>query len=782
MPNTPLGGDEPPAPMGAYFTQRNKSNTPPIPPPREHVSQREPVPNPLRDFRDKATPSMDARQSQPYATHGGEKFNLFESANNMERSKSTRARTEKDHVSRTGSDSNLASPRRAKATSFMQQPNPRQPKAAYATYAVPDDSSSEDLPQMKPSTSARRTNSAIPQESIRPTAMSSESTSKQSKFQQFRQWPKENPGQGLPLNGFPPDGPHLRSGQAKTNSNGEPSMYARPALSSVKPNQKQNSGYESQLPTVSEESTPTREPSLAKPNPYSSTPMSWFPFCGFPPVEPPSGMAGSNKLNAFEEGQRSLVNELINKRSVSARITPEVSSSNPSGSRDQTKLGNLDGRLGGSDILSSPTRLRPLGSSPLKRPPPISLQPGPSFASSNKSRMFWDGAGHPKTSANPSSSFSFNIDDDAFKKTGYRASFSNSTENIKFTAQDWEGKFEAGGDYLKPDQKTTGVPHPRAQSGSRMRGRSPPKARPTADTRFMQARVDSETPSESPSGAKFSPEEWAETFKPQTFMPPVHSGNPPRTIPGRKRTNPTIRPTMGSHAAMVDDSSTSDEKPVFNGQSKAPEAKRTSPPQTATPEPMDIDMTPPAYTVPQFMSSMAGKGLNINTEPLKRPAASSSTTSPIDEASLKVDLEGLKLQDLLPTLGMPTAPPPPSLPIFPVGQRPTLLAYNDYLKHYAAYMKDWDLYDSKFILHFCARKAMNETLGEKRWTEKSALEQYRKGLQEDQVVLTQWRSAQAAHQAVVKSALVLKEVMGGESASFSGEPRGDRPSPRKKAH
>ncbi len=781
MPSTPLGGDEPPAPMGAYFTQRNKPNTPPMPPPRENVPSREPVPDPLRTFRDKTTSSMDTRKSQPYATHGGEKFNLFESAN-MGRSQSTRTRTEKNSVPRTGSDSNLDSPRRAKASSFAERPSARQPKPAYTEYTVPDESSSEELPQMKHRSSAQPTNGAIPKESVRPTAMNSEPTSKQSKFQQFRQWLKENPGQEPPLNGFPPDGPPLRSGQAKSNPNGEPSMYARPALPSVKSNRKQNSSYESQIPTVSEENTSTRKSSFAKPNPYGSTPMKWFPFCGFPPAKSPSGMAGSNKLNAFEEGQRSLVNELINKRSVSSKYTSEVSSIDPSRSRNQTQLGKTDDQLNGSDTLLATTRLRRPTSSQLKRKPSSFLHPEPSFMSSNKSRMFWNGAEHLKTSANPSSSFSFNVNDDTFKNAGYRASFSNSADNIKFTPEDWEGKFEAGGDYFRPDQKAAGAPRPRAQSGNRTRGRSPTKARPTVDPRFMQPRVDPDTSSESPNGTKFSPEEWAETFKPQTFMPPVNSGVPSRTMPGRKRTNPIIRPTMGSHAAMVDDSSTSDEKPLFNGQSKAPESKRTSPSQTVTPEPMDIDMTPPTYTVPQFMSSMAGKGLNINTEPLKRPAASSSTTSPIDEASLKVDLEGLKLQDLLPTLNMPTAPRTPALPIFPAGQRPTFIAYNDYLKRYAAYMNDWDLYDSKFILHFCARKAMNERLGEKRWTEKNALEQYRKGLQEDEVVLAQWKSAQVSHQSVVKSAVILKEAMDVESASSSSGSRGDRPSPRKKAH
>ncbi|CCU80596.1 hypothetical protein similar to DnaJ domain-containing protein [Blumeria hordei DH14] len=74
MPSTP-GGDELPAPKGAYSTLHDKSR-PPIPP-------RNPENDPIQNFSTKINlePSLEPRVSTPYATHGGERFDPFNHIN-----------------------------------------------------------------------------------------------------------------------------------------------------------------------------------------------------------------------------------------------------------------------------------------------------------------------------------------------------------------------------------------------------------------------------------------------------------------------------------------------------------------------------------------------------------------------------------------------------------------------------------------------------------------------------------------------------------------------------
>ena len=126
------------------------------------------------------------------------------------------------------------------------------------------------------------------------------SSSKPSKISLFRQWMKENPNAEPPPNGFPPDGPPLRSGQAKTDANGNPSMYERISFSSM--SKSRQSSFENNLPTVAENgssrpSFPTRSSSMK--------PLSFFTESR--PTTPPSGVALDPKdLNAFETLQRNV--------------------------------------------------------------------------------------------------------------------------------------------------------------------------------------------------------------------------------------------------------------------------------------------------------------------------------------------------------------------------------------------------------------------------------------------------------------------------------------------
>lgn len=148
-PNTP-GGDEPAAPRAAYYTQRDKpAHAPHSGSDDQYSSVHEQASaDPLKHFREKPSVQFEPRISTPYATHGGEKFNPFESVN-MNRSKSTREPSNKyaaDGMPRVGSDSNLNSSNRHRT----QDPGFSRPRPN-STYAAPDsddDSSSDEGPQI----------------------------------------------------------------------------------------------------------------------------------------------------------------------------------------------------------------------------------------------------------------------------------------------------------------------------------------------------------------------------------------------------------------------------------------------------------------------------------------------------------------------------------------------------------------------------------------------------------------------------------------------------------
>ena len=801
MPNTP-GGDEPPAPRGSYFTQRDKPNVAPDlpardpPPPMQNAG-----PDPLRQFRKAAMPTMEPRLSTPYATHGGEKFNPFESAN-INRSKSTRERTDTSDAKTNGFspttvDPNYKPPHRSR--SFVERSAPRAPKATYA--ASVDSSSDEEV--RPPRSSGQRFQSTTPQQPRgappQPdpeTSVPSSSSKQPSKITRFRQWMRENPNTEPPPNGFPPDGPPLRSGQAKIDANGNPSMYdnspflSRSSTWSIPP--RKQSSFENNLPTVAENTSskatfPARTSSMKLPSFFTKS----------RPSTPPSGVALDPKdLNAFESLQRSVVDGLLSsKRTSSSNRTPQsyfptgLSASRHSNesqpvnyekscpkSRSQYTYTEsaepetptkINGRFASHQYNSADA-----GSSSKKFKHLRDRLSEYDMASDRRNLFMSELNSRKETYANhrrTSSRFNFDFPNDAFSTTQpSKNTFSSSAENIstKFTPEDWEGKFQAGGDYFKPDPKAGAAPSPvrgRAQSGSRSRGRSPIKVRTGEIPSF--APPTEPTPTESP-GAKFSAEEWNQTFKPQTFAPP-----PPRSVPQplRKRT-PTLRTTMGGKAAVVDDGSSSNEdKPLFTGR------KPTESPTTITPDPMDVDTPPVNHTVPLYTAAKISEKLS---EPQKRPAESAPST-PTDTADLQVGLDDLKIKDLITTLNMPqppTAPAPPAAS--DLGVTPQL-AYEAYLQKYSKYTTEWDTYNTKFLLHMLARKNHLADVGTKRWTDERATEQYRLGLKEDQLVLQRWVETMSGHESAVREFCVVRERMKGKVGSEGG---GKRASPRKKTH
>ena len=150
-PNTP-GGDEPAAPKSAYATHREKPAHAPPPPTdgtQSPAYERPAAETSRRHSKAKSNVQFEPRLSTPYATHGGEKFNPFETIN-MNRSKSTRAPSTKyssDGMPRVGSDSNLNSSHRPQpqSSTFTKQ------SSTFATPATPDSdgSSSDSGPQIK---------------------------------------------------------------------------------------------------------------------------------------------------------------------------------------------------------------------------------------------------------------------------------------------------------------------------------------------------------------------------------------------------------------------------------------------------------------------------------------------------------------------------------------------------------------------------------------------------------------------------------------------------------
>jgi len=551
-----------------------------------------------------------------------------------------------------------------------------------------------------------------------------------------------------------------------TQTNGE-SMYAYLSSSnSVISDRQRVPNLSVKLPTVSE--------TIRSGEAFAPKRVPSKDFTDSRPVTPPSGFtASAQSLNAFEGLQRSLVDQLLtNKRSGGKK------SNSNSGSAEASRFG--PGSQGWMDPhyphqeKSAWTEYRDVTpASPSKKPRPVKHLHTVHPFDSERSHQYWEELKKIKNQANHperSSSFSFNINDETFNRTRHQSNgFSNSAENIstKFTPEDWDGKFEAGADYFKPEVKK------RTQSTSRPRGRSPVKIRPV-DTKFAQPRVESETPIESPGGTKFSAEEWNETFKPQTFMPTTMPP-PPRTAttPSRKRTGPTIRPTMGT-AAVVDDSETSDEKPLFNG-------RKNMHSMASSPEPMDVDTPPATNTVPQYATT-PNCHLRVNTEPQKRAASTSASQSPTDTEGLKVNFDDLKIQDLMSTLALPTPPQPPALPIDTEYERPSRASYEDYLKRYAKYMGEWDVFNSKYLLHMVARRRQNDNLKDRRWTDRNGTEIYRLGLKEDQAVLKRWGEMQEMHEQIVKAFVVMRERMKTREEREGVPPPSDRPRPRKKTH
>lgn len=815
MPSNP-GADEPSAGKGNYSTSRiNRSVPPPPPPPEASSSEKEDVeefyrpaappvnPNtrpsgktndPLRQFRTEEETSYEPRVSTPYASSGGEKFDPRDAAT-MGRSKSTRDAfadpKPRQPVSRAGSDPSLASPH---ANGHPKNSTPKPTQAFTTSPDVSDSGNGPETNSQKPRVFAKLRKPVPVEERKEPdTAVPGmPNLSKRPSLREFQQWIKDQPNS---------DNPPMVSNRyadkppAQEESKRQPSMYGPfPKYTASNPKEQPH-----HVKHASFSGSPLRHPlsSYKKVlDAYKAKyPGSFTAPGGNPTASPPSGGsanfsgdlkhgqkdklhrssdASTHGLNSFEVAQLNLVDQLL---------------SNKERAQDSHQNGHVKPLKRANNMVHNDKAIYSFKSAPEERSSfnkkPSAVTKSHSAFPAGDSRldsMLLDKL-HAHANIDDQNSFSMKLDDETFSPIKPKEFSQASADNIntKFSSEEWHGKFEAGGDYFVPEQKTSQIPlhsRVRTQSSNRSRGRSPVKSRSADSKPFPASRPDSGTPIESPGGTKFSAQDWAETFKPQTFAPPSIP-SPTKTcassrVGSRKPRVPHAKPTVGSAALGVeDDGDSSDDKPLFMG--RAPKAQKLP----ASPDAMDVDSPPPATPVPHPQASQAppppsppprvNGGLKINTEPLKRAAAPSQ--SPVDEESLKVEFDDMNIQELLSSLDLPL---PPTAPKY-FHESNTALSQGIYLSAFTAYMGDWDLFSKRMILHIIARKNQNDSLGSNRWEKPKGLDIYRRGLKEDGAVMSHWVAAMAVHDQVMKEFTIHME-------RFNLSDSHERERPRKKTH
>lgn len=528
----------------------------------------------------------------------------------------------------------------------------------------------------------------------------------------------------------------------------------------------------------------------------------------------PSGPTDSDRLNAFEHAQKELLQKLINEKNRVAE--PNCLTSPTSAGQKQDVHGHSDyGPLKNSPRaltearkhMEKPNSLPLIGQqyvpvlktssrgdgSPTKRHKAMSITQW-------QDRNFQDGSwnlassrSHLDTNRNANR---ISSDADGSASSGSRPyTFANSAEKINttFSPNDWHGKFQAG-DYFSASADAG------TKTGSR--SRSPIKRKPMPKS-TLNTDVDYDTPprdaspiSNSPGPVKFTAEEWEKTFKPQTFAPsgfPSPGGS--KRQPRRTRTGSSVRVPAGTtrtgNAAMVNDDSAEEEKPLFD-QKKPP-----------SPNAMDIDDAP-ARNVPLEPLRADWRAGNHSKAPSPvegappRPPKVPTATDYNDEEDFKTNLEDLQnvepfqnlatgldsfndIQSTLPFtsaastkapigrdfhtkgLQLPQPPKAPMLPTVPIDTvRPSPSSWQSYLVQVKAYMVEWDMFNSKMIQHFISRRQQIHTAYPAGWLEAfgdSGVERYIEGIREDAQVREWWSVAASKHEVAMCDFQWIKGVM-----------------------
>lgn len=217
--------------------------------------------------------------------------------------------------------------------------------------------------------------------------------------------------------------------------------------------------------------------------------------------------------------------------------------------------------------------------------------------------------------ANKPSAISFSFE--TYFPSARRAS--NSVENISttFSSEDWKGKFEAG-DVFRA-QASNGTD---SRSGSRTRTRttSPTKrpstmaqgiSNPVNEPHGLRGSRSADTPMMSSGGAKFNAEEWAKTFKPQTFAPSVFPPAPTSarsSRPIRRSSKTAGKGSKSASSTTINEEYDSPESESYIGKNTDSGGSNERPPIPApSPNAMDIDPPLPSNEIPKTPTSNENK-------------------------------------------------------------------------------------------------------------------------------------------------------------------------------
>lgn len=413
----------------------------------------------------------------------------------------------------------------------------------------------------------------------------------------------------------------------------------------------------------------------------------------------------------------------------------------------------------------------------------------------------------------------------SFEPTPPLRSHSSETINLKFSPTEWHGKFTSStNEYF--------VHHPPVR-GNAARGRfSPTKNRilhpnqplpQQASTSHDQIAHDpSASKPPSPPAAvpppppqransKYSSEEWAQHFKPATFLPPPPSGSPARAL-SRKRTmaprkfpnaayQRQSKPKPASVSVTVDDADAEEDVDVASvpGSLSSKASGESA---------MDIDpaLTPPSTGRFQEHGETKSPSKPGSSESTPRPPVPprAKKNPPASERDHHLNLGELKgvapfapsypshegltnLNDLASTLPFESrpsnqavehSPPRPlALPNPPKGpQVPvpiTQTSWERYIAQMRGYMFEWNAYNTKMVNHFNDRQALVEKTLRPEWmsaigegTEKWGFKAYMQGVEEDFRVRAHWDVSWEKHRECMKALGGVREKLLGSSISF----------------
>ncbi|KAL1635946.1 hypothetical protein SLS58_009997 [Diplodia intermedia] len=365
--------------------------------------------------------------------------------------------------------------------------------------------------------------------------------------------------------------------------------------------------------------------------------------------------------------------------------------------------------------------------------------------------------------ADSDASFSFPIDTDTFAQTDGEQFKNSSTENIntKFSPKDWHGKFEG-----KPDYFTNPIP----ATGNRAK-KSP--------TRPPSSRANTQTPGGEAGPVRFSPNEWAKTFKDPSFVLPTEppkAASPvkgPAPMRGRKqsRTRPAGAPVKPKPASVADADESSEGAESINDAAATDSSA------------MDIDPVPPApqtngaqrpKIVPTPISqARAAQREQAQVHTQARPQEADESLRFNEFANVapftSTSQEGLKnLNDLSQTLPFesrpaaahPTRPEEPAalaLPPLPKAPKPpsqlTMSVWREHLPKMAAYVKAFHQFDTQILKHFAARRDEVDAMGVPvNWlgamgdlTTTGGFGSYLRGIREDDEMREHWKVGWEEH-------------------------------------